>query len=407
MKPISIIGMGVSPEDLTAKHLELIKKADILVGGKRHLDFFKNYPAVKKKITGEINTIIRFIKTQMKSKSIVVLASGDPLFFGIASLLIKSLGHENILVYPNITTVSAAFARIKEPWQDIHIISMHGRDNENLLLKTLAKENTVAVFTDPDKNPAWLAKLLLEKKIIDFNICVFEQLGSPSERINWYNPARAAGMKFAEPNLAVLKRIPFQPEKTKKLYLGMPDDYYERHNEVITKPEVRAVTLSKLRLLPNHIMWDLGAGSGSISIEASIFIKNGKIFAIEQKQERIEQIKNNKNRFNVNNLEIIHAVLPSGLDDLPAPDRIFIGGGGKNLEIIIRSACKYLKKNGIIIINTVLIQNLKAALDTLQEIRMQTKVIQIQINKSKEMPWGQRFNAQNPVWIISGKKEFS
>ena len=107
------------------------------------------------------------------------------------------------------------------------------------------------------------------------------------------------------------------------------------------------------------------------------------------------------------NLEIIHAVLPSGLDNLPAPNRIFIGGGGKELEKIIRSACKYLKKNGIIIINTVLIQNLKAALDTLQEIRMQTKVIQIQISKSKEMPWGQRFNAQNPVWIISGKKEFS
>ncbi len=406
MKPVSIIGMGVFFDDLTAKHLKIIKQADILVGGERHLDFFKNYPQIQKKIIGKIDETVKFIKNRMESEFIVVLASGDPLFFGIGSLLIKSLGHENVVIYPNISTIAAAFSRIKEPWQDIHILSMHGRDNEHLLLKALTTKDTIAVFTDPDKNPAWLANFLLENSITDFNISVFEQLGSSSERIDQYNLARAAEMKFADPNLAVLKRIPSQPEKTRDIYLGMPDNYYERQNEVVTKPEVRVVTLSKLRLSSDHIMWDLGAGSGSISIEASFFIKNGKIFAIEQKPERIEQIKNNKNRFNVNNLEIINATLPSGLDNLPLPDRIFIGGGGRELKIIIRDACKYLKKNGIMVINTVLIQNLEAALDTLKQIGLQTEVIQIQINRSKDMPWGQRLNAQNPVWIISGRKEF-
>ncbi len=406
MKPVSIIGMGISPDDLTAKYLKLIKQADILVGGKRHLDFFKDYPAAQKKIIGKIDETVKFIKKRMENEFIVVLASGDPLFFGIGSLLIKSLGHKNVVVYPNISAIAAAFSRIKEPWQDIHVLSMHGRDNEHLLLKALTTKDTIAVFTDPDKNPSWLAKFLLENGITDFNISVFEQLGAPSERIDQYNLVRAAEMKFAEPNLAVLKRIPSQPEKTENIYLGMPDNYYERQNEVVTKPEVRVVTLSKLRLSPDHIMWDLGAGSGSISIEASFFIKNGKIFAVEQKPERIEQIKNNKNRFNVNNLEIINATLPSGLDKLPLPDRIFIGGGGRELKTIIRAAGKYLKKNGIIVINTVLIQNLEAALDTLKQIGLQTEVIQIQINRSKDMPWGQRLNAQNPVWIISGRKEF-
>ena len=405
MKPISIIGMGLSPQDLTLAHLDLIRAADILIGGKRHLDFFKDYPATPKKITGKINEIAKFIRTQMKTKSIVVLASGDPLFFGVGSLLIESLGKQNVAVYPNISTVAAAFARLQESWQNVQVVSFHGRDHTDILLEGLATRDTVAIFTDPDKNPAWLAKLLLEKKIIDFRICVFEQLGTPCERIGWYNLDRAAEMNFLEPNLAVLKRIPCRPGKTRNIYLGMPDNWYERQNEVITKPEVRAVTLSKLCLLPDHIMWDLGAGSGSISIEATLFIKNGKIFAIEQKTERIEQIKNNKKNFKANNLEIIQADLPAGLDDLPAPDRIFIGGGGKKLKVIIISAVKYLKKNGIMVINTVLIQNLEAALDTLQQIGLQTEVIQIQINRSKDMPWGQRLKAQNPVWIISAKKE--
>ena len=404
MKPVSIIGMGLSPEDLTAKHLKLIKQADILIGGKRHLDFFKDYPAVQKEITRDIKGVIRYVKSQMKIKSIVILASGDPLFFGIGSLLINSLGPENVVIYPNISSVAAAFSRIRESWHDVHVMSMHGRNNKQELFESLAEKDKIAIFTDSDNNPAWIANLLLEKKIIDFNMCVLEQLNTPSERVNWYNLARAAEMEFAEPNLVVLKRIPSQFEKIRNLYVGMPDNWYDHQNGLITKAEVRAVTLSKLRLAPDHIMWDLGAGSGSISIEASLFVTRGKIFALEQKPDRIKQIKNNQKRFGVNNLEIIHSVLPGGLDDLPVPDRVFIGGGGRDLEKIIKSACKHLKEGGIVVINTVLIQNIKSALDTLKQIGFQTEIVQVQISRGCGMPWGERLEAQNPVWIISGKK---
>jgi precorrin-6Y C5,15-methyltransferase (decarboxylating) len=182
----------------------------------------------------------------------------------------------------------------------------------------------------------------------------------------------------------------------------MPDGCYAHQEGMITKSEVRAVTLSKLKLSASHIVWDLGAGSGSISIEASLFVKRGRIFAVDKSSQRIAQIRKNKARFNIKNLEIIQSVLPEGLADLPAPDRIFIGGGGKDLTKIIEAAAARLKPNGIIVINTVLIPNLQIANQTLHRLGFQTNIVQVQINRGSAMPWGERLDAQNPVWIISG-----
>ena len=404
MKPLSVIGMGLSPEDLTSRHLELIKHADILVGGKRHLDYFTDCRAVKKEIKRDIKGIIEYVKKQIKTKSIVVLASGDPLFFGIGSLLIESIGPESVLICPNITSVAAAFSRIKESWHDVHVVSMHGRNNREELLKSLEKKDKLAVFTDAKNDPVHIANLLKEKNIIDFNMCVLERLGMPGERVKWYNPAQAAAAKFSEPNIVILKRIPSQPGQKRDIYLGMPDDWYDHYKGVITKAEVRAVTISKLCLFSDHVFWDLGAGSGSVAIEAALFIKKGKIFAVEQNPDRIARIKHNKDIFKVKNLSIIKAVLPDGLYDLPAPDRVFIGGGGKDLEKIIKTASKCLRAQGIIVINTVLLQNVETTFAVLKNKGFQTEIVQVQISRGKDMPWGQRLEAQNPVWIISGKK---
>jgi len=402
MDPVKIIGVGMGPQDLTDIHLKLIEQADILVGGKRLLDFFKDSTAQKQAIGKNIDDVSNFVKKKMKKQNIVVLASGDPLFFGIGAKLVRDLGPENVAIYPNISTVAAAFARIKEPWSGVQIISLHGKKNERQLLKALEKEDKLAVFTDPTKNPSWLAKRLFENEMIDFQICVFEKLGSSSERVGWYSLRQATVMEFSTPNLVVLKRGAKHSDTKTNLYLGMPDSWFAHQEGLITKSEVRAVTLSKLRLLTNHILWDLGAGSGSISIEASLFVKRGRIFAVEKNLQRIEQIRKNKKRFNVKNLEIIQSVLPEGLADLPAPDRVIIGGGGKDLTKIIKGAAAQLKPNGIIVINTVLIPNFQIANETLHRLGFQTNVVQVQISRNKAMPWGERLDAQNPVWIISG-----
>ena len=404
MKPVSIIGMGMGPQDLTAKHLSIIAQADILVGGKRLLENFKDRPAQKKPIGKDIDGIIEFVRAESKLKKIVVLASGDPLFYGIGARMAGALGARRVRIYPNISSVAAAFARIKEPWNDAAIISLHGRKNDDKLFSALESENKIAVFTDPKKNPAWLAARLIEKEFSNFKMCVLEALGSDSERFNWYPLEMAAGMKFAEPNMVVLKRSPLKIKSTLHIHPGSPDNWYDHPGGLITKSEIRAITLSKLRLAPDHTLWDLGAGSGSISIEASLFIKKGKIFAVEKNPDRIENIKNNSKRFKVRNLKIVHAVLPAGLSGLARPDRIFIGGGGKDLKTIITAAAKCLKPGGRIVINTVLIPNLQAVMAALSRLKFETEVIQVQINRSRQMPWAERFEAQNPVWIIAGSR---
>lgn len=394
--------MGMTPEDLTARHLKHIAEADVLIGGKRLLEHFKNSQTKKKTIGRDIDKVITYIKRQMKHKQIVVLASGDPMFFGIGDRLVRALAFQNVLIYPNISTVSAAFARIQEPWSNVCVISLHGKQNEQLLYKALKKEKRIAVYTDPKNNPSWLAARLLFKGFVNFKMCVLEEIGRASERINWYSLSQATTRTFKEPNLVVLKRIPIETEDKKNIQLGAPDGWYDHPEGLITKAEVRAVTLSKLRLSTGQIFWDLGAGSGSVAIEASLFIRRGKIFAVEKNPQRIEQIKNNKKRFGVKNLKIIQDVLPGGLAKLPQPDRIFIGGGGKHLRDIIKAAAGYLRPQGIMVINTVLIPNLQVAISTLNQHQFETDVIQVQINYSQEMPWAERLEAQNPVWIIAG-----
>ena len=406
-KPVSIIGMGLSPKDLTQEHLELVRQADILVGGKRLLDFFKDSPAQKVEITKDIKGVIEHIKNRAQDSITVVLASGDPLFYGIGSLLIKSLDPENVRIYPNISSVAAAFSRIKMSWHDAHIISLHGRNKKGALLPILAKKDKIAVFTDPENNPAWLANYLLDQGIVEYDLCVLEQLGTSSERVEWYSLQKAAGLRFSEPNLVVLKLREARPKKISEVFFGMQEYLFDHQEGLITKAEIRAVTLSKLRLMPDHIVWDLGAGSGSVAIEASVFAGRGKIFAIEKNPERIKHIERNKKRFDVKNLEIIQCELPQGLDKLPAPDRIFIGGGGKALAKIIRSASKYMKPGGIMVVNTILIPNIDLALRVLKREGFTTSVVQVQISRGQKMPWGQRLEAENPVWIISGEKRKS
>lgn len=404
MKPVSVIGIGLSPKDVTQELENIINGADILIGGKRHLEFFTKSRAEKKQITKNLSQLIDYIKKSMINKTIVVLASGDPLYCGIGSLLVKSIGCENIRIYPNITSVAAAFSRIKESWHDVQVISLHGRSDTKSLMDAVGRYDKIAVYTDKSNNPEMIANLLADNNIDNYHMCVLEQLGTEHERIRWFDFSKKFSMDVAEPNIVVLKRVNSMKENA-ELVLGMDDSLFDHENGLITKAEVRAVTISKLFLNKNDlILWDLGAGSGSVSIEASIFITKGAIYAVEKNRKRIKQINNNKNRFNAHNISVINAAFPECLEGLPFPDRIFIGGGGRDLEKIILKSCKALKKEGVVVINTVLIQNIERSLTTLNNMGFQTDTVQVQINKNRSMPWGDRFEAYNPVWIISGRK---
>lgn len=402
MKPVVIIGMGMTLEDLTARHLEIIDNADVLVGGKRLLDLFDESRARKKNIGKDIDGIVDFVRQEMKTNKVVVLASGDPLFFGIGRRLVKEIGTRHTVVYPNISAVSAAFAQIREPWDDALVISLHGRKNENQLFKALEEENKIAVLTDPKNNPARLAGRLLANQFTNYKMCVLEALGAESEKIGWYSLDQAAEMKFGDPNMVILKRSASDGQEKLPLHSGAPDSWYDHEKGLITKSEIRAIVLSKLRLSTEHVLWDLGAGSGSVAVEAGLTVKKGEIIAVEKNSNRITDIDNNRKKFGVPNLQVIQAELPECLNELPRPDRVFIGGGGRQLKSIITVAAQHLKPGGVIVVNTVLIPNVETARAALDDLGFQTDIIQVQINRSKPMPWAERLEASNPVWIITG-----
>jgi precorrin-6Y C5,15-methyltransferase (decarboxylating) len=405
MRPVTIIGMGMSPGDLTARHHDLIAAADVLVGGRRHLAHFADLAAEKIEIGKGFSTLLPAIRSAARDRRVVVLASGDPLYYGVGAYLVRALGPENVRVYPNVSSVAAAFARIRHPWQDVRVVSLHGRDGAAQLLAATGEADWVAVFTDPTHTPAQVARLLMQNEVTGFEMCILENMGTAAERISWLGPESAAASAFADPNLVVLKRSPqAAASPPRPLFLGMPDEQFDHQNGLITKAEVRVLALSRLQLRPRDTLWDLGAGSGSLAVEAAVFIRSGLIFAVEQNPERIQQIRRNAARFGVSNLSAVQAVLPEGLEPLPDPDRIFIGGGGRNLGAIIRQAASRLKPGGRMVVNTVLLDTIQSAVAAMQQLGWEADLVQAQISRSQRMPWSLRMTAHNPVWIVSGAK---
>ncbi len=407
MIPVQVIGMGLGPDDLTRRHLEIIERADVLVGGRRHLACFQDHPGEKEVIGSDLTGLIRQIKAAMGKKRVVVLASGDPNFFGIAPLLTSRLGKENVIIHPNISSVQAAFGRIKESWHDAVVVSLHGGRPEENFIDTVKNNSKVAILTDSGRCPCQIAKKLIEAGEEKIKICVLENLGALEEHFAWYLAEEILTREFAELNVVLLikSESSSNPRPHSPLYPGLPENCYRHEAGLITKAEVRAISLAKLRLRPELVLWDLGAGSGSVSIEASLLLKNGEIIAVEQNPERIKDIEENRRKFKVTNMKVVEARLPRGLENFSPPDRIFIGGGGKDLIEIIQAAAPHLKPGGGMVINTVLLGNLEAAVAVLRRLGFTTEVVQVQISRSRNMPWSDRLDALNPVWIISGFRE--
>ncbi len=402
--PVVIIGMGMSPDDLTAIHLRLIGEADLLVGGRRHLSLFKDRVPESHEVTADLKGLVAMIQGCHPGKRIVVLASGDPLYYGIGAYLARSLGRENVRIYPNITSVAAAFARMGEPWQDVRVVSLHGRRQEEHLRQALKTADRIAVFTDPTCTPQWVSDFLRLGHARDFEIGVFEHMGSAGEQVSWHTTESIAGKDFNTPNMVVLKRLRETQGKAPVLHLGMSESAYDHARGLITKAEVRAVSLARLSLMPRQILWDLGAGSGAVSIEASLLMPGGQIWAVEKDPARVEQIRTNRDRFGITNLEVVESVLPRGLSALPDPDRVFIGGGGGALAETIAIACRRLPAAGVLVVNTVLMDSLHDTVRHLRSNGLATDVVQIQVSRSQPLADSDRLQAMNPVWIIRGHR---
>ncbi|HEY6873816.1 MAG TPA: precorrin-6y C5,15-methyltransferase (decarboxylating) subunit CbiE [Geobacteraceae bacterium] len=397
---IYLVGAGITGwEGVGAKALEVIRKAEVLIGHQRHLDIFSDFPGEKRELD-DLSITLDYLKST--DKRVVVLGSGDPNFFGVARFLLRNLPKERIEIFPNVTSVQYAFARIKEPWDDAIFVSVHGRGLKGAIDRIVAAEK-VAVLTDSVNTPAAIARELIARGAEGYEAWLCEDLGLPAERFTRTDVRGLAELTASPLNILILIKA-WEPSLTHYPVLGIDDEEFATAKKLITKQEVRAVTLAKLQLQDDLVMWDIGAGSGSVSIEAENLMPNGKVFALEKNPQYLAFIRENLKKFVSRNIVLVEAFAPEGLDDLPDPDRIFIGGSGGMLEEIIEAVDRRLKPDGRIVLNAVTLDTLTKAVEFLEDHGYAVEVTCVNIAKTRGLTEYKMFDAHNPVYIIAAWK---
>jgi precorrin-6Y C5,15-methyltransferase (decarboxylating) len=398
---IYLVGAGITGwEGFTKKALEVIGKAEVLIGHKRHLAIFPDFVGEKRELE-DLSIMLDYLRST--DKRVVVLGSGDPNFFGVARFLLRNLPKERVEIFPNVTSIQYAFARIKEPWDDAIFVSVHGRGLKVAIDRIVAAEK-IAILTDGVNTPAAIARELIARGAEGYEAWLCEDLGFPAEKFTKTDVRGLSEISASSLNILILIKA-WEPSLTHYPLLGIADEEFATAKKLITKQEVRAVTLAKLQLQDDLVMWDIGAGSGSVSIEAENLMPNGKVFALEKNPQYLTFIRDNLRKFVSRNIMLVEAYAPEGLDDLPDPDRVFIGGSSGMLEEIIEAVDRRLKPEGRIVLNAVTLDTLTKAVEFLEDHGYAVEVTCVNIAKTRGLTEYKMFEAHNPVYIIAAWKD--
>ncbi|MBZ8179964.1 precorrin-6y C5,15-methyltransferase (decarboxylating) subunit CbiE [Oscillatoria salina] len=414
MSEINVVGIGLDgAAGLTESVREIVERATLLVGSDRHLTYFPQHPALRL-VLGNFTTAITEIRQRLdNSDSIVILVSGDPLFFGLGRLLLSKLPPEKLHFHPHLSSVQLAFNRLKVPWQDAKIISAHGRSLDELSKALQQGIDKIAILTDGKNTPGAIANLYLALDLptsYDFWVC--ENLGATEENVNCYSPETLERKTFAKLNVVVLIKgeLTAQNElNVKELPLiGLPDRTFLSLRDrpgLMTKREVRLVILGELALKCGQTVWDIGAGTGSVAIEIARLCPNSQVYAIEKTAMGKALIEQNCQRLQVNNVYSLHGIAPKILTDLPAPNRIFIGGSGGNLESILDFCATKLLTEGILVLALATLEHLNLTLNWLQNRNWNYRILQLNIARSTPVAQLTRFSPLNPVTIVNASQK--
>ncbi len=397
---IYLVGAGIEGwEGFGSKALEAINSADLLIGHQRLLDIFPEFKGEKQTFS-DLSIMLDLLKST--DKQVVVLSSGDPNFFGVARFLFRNLPKERIEIFPNVTSVQYAFARIKEPWDDSIFVSVHGRGLKGAIDRIIAADKA-AVLTDEVNSPAAIAKELINRGAEGYDVYLCEDLGLPTEKFTRTDVRGLVEITASPLNILILIKA-WEPNLENYPLLGIADEEFATARKLITKLEIRAVTLAKLQIQNDQVLWDIGAGSGSVSIEASNLMPNGKIYALEKNPKYLTFIRENLKKFAAKNVMLVEAYAPEGIDELPNPDRVFIGGSGGMLDEIIDAVDKRLKQDGVIVLNAVTLDTLTKAVEFLEDHGYTVEVTCINVSKTVSLTEYKMFEAHNPVYIISARR---
>ena len=408
---IDVIGLGLAgASDLAFVPLKKIAEATVLVGGDRHLSYFPHHPAEKIRWHNWSEVLGTLQQRLEASEKIVILASGDPLFFGIGRLLLAHFAASDLTFHPHLSCAQLMFNRLKVPWQGATFVSVHGRSLELLLAPLQKGTSPLAILTDAQHHPGAIAAFYLSLDVpTAYEFWIGENLGSP-EAENIYSAApetlvKKTSQDFAPLNVLVLIRRPDAalPLPAHLPRFGIADRHFLGFGDrpgLMTKREIRIQILGQLDLQEPQVIWDIGAGTGSVAIEIARLCPTSRIYALEKTALGVALIKENSQRFGVENINIKHLEAPQGLETLPTPERIFIGGSGGNLPAILKSCHQLLAPQGKILLTLATLENLATCITILKEQGWPYSLQQLQVSRS--LPLGEltRLEPLNPVTLI-------
>lgn len=402
MKTIYVIGAGIEgQEGFSRRALELVAQAELLIGGPRQLALFPDFSGKTMATADNLAPVVECLG--QCTGPAVVLASGDPLFFGIGRYLLRNLPEADLEFVPNVSSVQYAFAKIREPWDDAVFVSTQGRGLKGAVDQVVAHDK-VALLTDKVNTPKVIAKELIERGRDGYTAYLCENLGTAEESITHTELKGLLKLPAAALNVLILIKEYEAGGDGIGPCMGIPDEDFATVKKLITHEEVRAVSLAKLRLRQDMTLWDVGAGSGSVSIEADHLMPNGRVFAIERNPQCLTFFKENLNKFNSRNITLVAGDAPACLDDLPDPDRVFIGGSGGHLWKILDAADGRLPIGGRVVLNAVTLDTLNAATEFFENAGYELEVTTVNISRTRPLTDYKMFEAYNPVFVLAAVK---
>jgi precorrin-6B C5,15-methyltransferase / cobalt-precorrin-6B C5,C15-methyltransferase len=410
--PLVIVGIGHDgPIGLSPEARTHVEAARVLAGGRRHLNFFSHWRGEKVVLGGDVAAFVGTLRERYRQEKMVVLASGDPLFYGIGRALLEVIPRDDLIFLPQVSSVQLAFARVKETWHDARIISLHGRPTEALAAAIASREPKIAVLTDSQNHPAAIADLLHRLGAAEeYALWVCENLGGPDERICRHAPTSLRGETFSPLNIVVLLRTTIEPASVVSdlPLLGIPEGallHQAGPRGMITRREVRLLALCYLELRPRDVLWDVGAGSGSVSIEAARFATQLEIFAVERDAAAFTRLESNVARLAVGQVRAFCAEAPEGLAGLPDPDAAFIGGSGGRLAEILGVVVERLKPGGRVVLNCITLENFFRCWERLLELQLEPEATSVQLAHSRPLGRLHSLDPENPIFIVRARKQ--
>ena len=390
------IGMG-TPDHLTGEARAAFEKADCILGSGRMLDFFQNtgkplfdaYDPAK---------MLAYVQEHPEHRTIAVALSGDVGFYSGARRLISAFGNAGIRteLITGISSVTYFCSRLQIPWEDVKLMSIHGR-RENLIAAVRTHFRTFTLLGGRD-NVASLCEKLEKYGFENVKLYIGERLHYPEERITEGTPAELNKKAFDSLCVAIIEN----PSYMSGLRSCIPDEEFQRGDAPMTKSEVRSLSVAKLNLNRDSIAWDIGAGTGSVTIEMALAAADGEVYAIEKKPAAAALIEENARRFGTPNVEVHVGTAPEALTDLPAPTHAFIGGSSGNMKEILQLL---LAKNPQVrvVINAITLETVAEANSCFKELGFtDVDITQIQAAKAKKVGPYEMMMGQNPVYIFAG-----